>query len=214
MSCCLWDQRLDWTLHPYQYAVTVHENRYVTYLPLSSSTYLYHPLPTSFILYLPLSSSIILYLPLSSSTYLYHPLPTSIILYLPLPTSIILYHPLLPTSITSLPTTSILVYAVLTSSINYDIIVTVYKNASRDVCRLELHHVDASIHLSPREIDELYHCTQVLCSRHSQLHMVRFITPTVTIYHSYALNSANNSHSILLFSLLGLISKYQEASFV
>jgi len=157
MSCCLWDQRLDWNLHPYQYAVTVHENRYVTYLPLSSSTYLYHPLSTL------LPTSIILYLPLSSSTY----------------STTYLYHPL--------PTTSILVYAVLSSSINYDIIVTVYKNASRDVCRLELHHVDASIHLSPREIDELYHCTQVLCSRHSQLHMVRYYT----LYHT-------NSHNLSL----------------
>lgn len=86
-----------------------------------------------------------------------------------LPTSIILYLLYLPLSLSML--LFILFYHIV--SYNYDIFVTVYKNASRDICRLELHHVDASIHLSPREIDELYHCTQVLCSRHSQLHMVR-----------------------------------------
>lgn len=77
-----------------------------------------------------------------------------------------------------LPTSSILLYNLLLSSstTNYDddvvVVVLVYKNASRDICRIKLHHVDASIHLSPREIDELYRGTQVLCSRHSQLLMV------------------------------------------
>lgn len=67
----------------------------------------------------------------------------------------------------------------------------VYKNASRDICRLKLHHVDASIHLSPREIDELYHGTQVLCSRHSQLHMVgqhSYISQIVALLKYYRID--------------------------